>query len=1576
MRQGSETATQPVPRTAEELVERLESRGVRMRAQGDSLVLDAPRDALGDQDRAQIRALKPAVLDYLRARAEAVGSGAPQRIPRLPRGEPLPLGLVQQRMWLLDHLDRGSTVNNLPGAWRLAGRLDVAAFAGAIGEIFRRHEILRTRIVTSDGEPRQIADDDFRPELPVIDLRPVPDASRHDEMMRLVRELRDTPFDLSQLPLVRMRLYRLGDDEHVFFLLPHHVVWDGWSWDVFFDELAALYVAFEADAPSPLPPLGAQYADYAVWHRALMSGPELERQIDYWRSTLSGDLPTLQLPADRARPAELSQRGERRLLDLDAELIARLRAIGREEHATLFMVLLAAYAAWLSRATGQTELVIGVPTQDRLRQEADRMIGVLVNTLPLRIRVPGGSTFRELLRQVRDAAVQAYDHQDVPFDRLVEELGVKRSGGHTPLYQTLFTFQDVTTRPRRIGSLEMSQVHVDTGTAPTDLLFACMIAEERSVALLDFNADLFDASSMNRMSASLATLLRDVAADSGRDVARLSVISEPGASARAQNDPRLFAPGAAPSASGPTPLTHGQEGMWFVERATPGTTVHNLATAARLTGPLDGAALEAALRHVNQRHETLRYRVRDEHGVPVTHIADDGGLELQTATLARGADAEARLGALLDSHAAEPFDLERGPLWRALFVRTGDDEHVLQIVFHHLTAYERSIAKILRDIGVAYRALRAGEQPDSTPLSRTFADFAAESRRRLDSPELRAQLDYWSGRLTTLAPPLVLGDRTGSVVPSLRGASIPFVLDAEASRAIDDFAARHDVSPLAIVLAALRAVLHAHSGERLTAVGVPVTIRPDGPEWDDVAGPFMNTVVIQSDFDPERSFAEQIAIEQRATLEAAANSEIPFSRVVEQVRPSRTLRSPLFQVLLSVEEHASARLDLDGTRAEMLFRQRTGIETDIAIYLERNDVWSGRIDFATDLFERQSVERLGSHLRNALAAIAADGAMAATGLLSESERAELVALSDGPPMDLADATVVDAIARRSLDQPGRVVIGFRDATTTGEELWSRAGSVARGLAERGVGRGGTVGICLERSPDILVAMIGAWRAGAAYLPLDPDFPSARLQFMLEDSAAALVLCDERGADALPDGATPRARLADVEAAGAAAASVRLQHPHGDDQAYVIYTSGSTGRPKGVQVDHRALLNFIAAMAERPGLEADDVLLAVTTLSFDISALELLLPLWTGARLVIADEEEARDGELLSDRLAESGATVMQATPATWRMLLDARWSGRLRMILCGGETFPPGLVAPLLERAQQVWNMFGPTETTVWSTAGRVEPGAHANVSIGRPIANTRTIVVDDAGRLAPRGVAGELWIGGAGVARGYHDRPELTALRFVADPVDGRRAYRTGDLARWRADGALEHLGRGDDQVKVNGYRIELAEVETVLAAHPQVRQAVAAVQRTSDGESRLVGYVVMQGKENLISSEIRRFVGRSCPTTWCPASSCRWTPCRSRRTARWTGPRCRIRWRSRRSASTSRPRRPRRSRSRRRGRPCWAASASACTTISSSSAGTRSSRSARLRSSRKRSGCASIRGACSSRRSSRWWNRPSSAA
>ncbi|MGV2921591.1 amino acid adenylation domain-containing protein, partial [Streptomyces alfalfae] len=864
----------------------------------------------------------------------------------------------------------------------------------------------------------------------------------------------------------------------------------------------------------------------------------------------------------------------------------------------------------------------------------------------------------------------------------------------------------------------------------------------------------------------------------------------------------------APAAPVRFPLSAGQRALSVIEQTAPGTYAYNLPLAFWLEPETDPAALREALRSMVDRHPQLRARLDGDHQIVEPHqplAFTKRALDTVSEDAVREAAREC---------AREPFDLARGPLLRVTLFTLADARQVLLLTFHHIVFDGLSIAVFLRELSAFYR----GQAPAAEPPA-TFADFVDQQKELLGSERGERLRAYWLRRLSGDLPALHLPfDRPRPAAPSYRGASVEGRLDAARVRAARRLAGDERTSLFAVLLTVYTTLLHRYSQQDRILIGTPVAGRPSA-RYADVLGYFMNMVVLKHDIADGQDFRGLLREVRDTTLEALEHSDYPLFSLAEELRASR-----LFDTAFYFQNWVEDDTDVRPVAGVFHGVHQEG-EFDLTLeVVEEPEGARYCLKYNPDLFDEDTVRRLGEHfcllLDSALAT--PDRGLGELSLRSAEDTARARERQRLTRRDIPDGRVLPALLAEQVRRtPDAVAVTDRGATLTYRELDARVTALAARLRGRGVARGRNVGVLVDRSADMLVALLGVLAAGGAYVPLDPDYPAERLRYMAEDAGLHLVIA---ASDARADlGAPVLAIDADDEPAGGPEAG-GLAVPGPDDTAYVIYTSGSTGRPKGVQVPHRALANLLLSMAEEPGLTAEDHLLALTTVCFDIAALELFLPLITGGRVEIVPAEVARDGVLLRRLLDSSPATVVQATPATWKMLLAAGWTGTPGLkALCGGEALDQDTAEQLLARAGQVWNMFGPTETTVWSAVCRLAPGER--VTIGRPIANTGLYVLDARGRAVPPGVPGELYIGGAGLATGYLGRPELTAERFVT--LDGERRYRTGDLVRELPDGRIEYLGRLDAQVKVRGFRIEPGEVEAVLRAQDGVREAAVVARR-----------------------------------------------------------------------------------------------------------------------------------------------------
>ncbi|GAB3734336.1 hypothetical protein GCM10028862_17450 [Luteimonas pelagia] len=905
------------------------------------------------------------------------------------------------------------------------------------------------------------------------------------------------------------------------------------------------------------------------------------------------------------------------------------------------------------------------------------------------------------------------------------------------------------------------------------------------------------------------------------------------------------------------PTTDPQREIWLADQlGTEASLAFNLSVSLHLRGPLDVPALHAALQDLVDRNDSLRASVGpDGETFCVLEHADIAVPCLDLASMP-AAEREAARVARLEASVRTPFDLARGPLFRAELLRLGDGEHLLMLSAHHIACDGWSWWVLVRELGALYGTRTgAASAPPGPPAS--FADYALAQADAKADPANAEDEAYWLARFRDQVPVLDLPtDRPRPVRRGTASARVDHVLHDAVLEELRKLGARRGRSLFATLLAGFSGLLSRLTGQRDVVVGIPAAGQPVAG-IETLVGHCVSTLPLRFDVDPAQSFSDLVDHAQATLIDALEHQRITFGSLLAKLRVERDpSRVPLVAVLFNLDQ----ALDQEGQSfpgLELAFRSNPRANETFELFV--NAVQQGgelhlECQYNSDLFDGATVKRwLQSYEALLRAAVASDATeFGRLPVLDRPALEELDALHDTRRPYDRERRMHEYLELQCDRSPGRTAVVCGAVALTYAELDARANRFANLLRQHGVGRGALVGLAVDRDVDMLVALLGVLKSGAGYVPLDPHFPAARLAYMASDAGLRLLVASREHVARFDP--TPGTVLV-LEDAMQALDAMPATRPGRDgaaarpgDVAYVIYTSGSTGRPKGVVVPHRAVSNFLAAMLHEPGLDEGDRLVAVTTLSFDIAVLELLLPLSVGACVVLADRATAADGHELAGLLSRSGATVMQATPSTWRLLLEAGWRGGPAFkALCGGEALPPDLAARLTTCCGELWNLYGPTETTVWSTAARIHASpdeSPPDVCIGRPIANTIVRILDPRGEPCPRGVPGEICIGGDGVTLGYLGRPDMTAERFVPDRLAGAGddavLYRTGDRGRWRPDGQLEHLGRLDFQVKVRGYRIELGEVEASLASHPTVAGTVATVREDVPGDARLVAYVV----------------------------------------------------------------------------------------------------------------------------------------
>ena len=942
--------------------------------------------------------------------------------------------------------------------------------------------------------------------------------------------------------------------------------------------------------------------------------------------------------------------------------------------------------------------------------------------------------------------------------------------------------------------------------------------------------------------------------------------------------PPLVAAGELGSAE----LSFAQQRLWILDQLEPGGATYVIAGGIELIGALDVTALERALGVLVNRHDSLRTVFVNAEGEPRQEVSGPVEWTLPVVDLHAETQPRERLAELLREEAARGFDLARGPLFRAQLYRLAADTHVLLLAMHHIISDGWSLGVLTRELGTLYGGFARGEVPALPPLRLQYRDFARWHRNWLQSEALEGMLAHWRERLSGAPQVLELPtDRERPVVESFRGASYSFTLPVELTEALRRLSRREGTTLFMTLLSGFALLLARYSGQQDLLVGTPVANR-NRAEIEGLIGFFVNTLVLRANLAGEPSVREFLGLMREVCLDAYAHQDLPFERLVDELRPARDMsRNAVFQVMFAQQNSPNEALELSRLtlRPVQLDNETTKFDLTLVVQ-ETPEKFIGVFSYATDLFDESTIVRMAVHWRTLLEAMVAtpERRVSELRLLTESERRQQLLDWNRTERDYPrEACVAELFERQVRRAPEAVAVEYGDERLSYGELNERGNRLAHHLRSLGVGPEVLVGLCVERSAAAVVGMLGILKAGGAYVPLDPEYPAERLAFMLADTEAPVVVTQSKLLDRLPG---TNARIVCLDRDWPVIEGCSAQDPASgataENLAYVIYTSGSTGIPKGVQVTNRAI-NRLVCNTDYVQVGPADRFAQVSVISFDAATFEIWGALLNGARVVGVAREVSLNPQEFAVALKESGITVLFLTTALFNhMAREAPGAFKtLRYVLFGGEAVDPGAVRAVLRddgAPRHLLHVYGPTEVTTYSTWHHVTglDESAVTVPIGRPIANTTAYVFDEHRAPVPVGVVGELYLGGDGLARGYLKRPELTAKHFVENPFGtqaGGRLYRTGDWVRYREDGAIEFVGRRDNQVKLRGFRIELGEIEAALRRQAQVSDAVVVVREDTPGDKRLVAYVVAQGATEDLVEQLRSRLRESLPEYMVPS-------------------------------------------------------------------------------------------------------------
>lgn len=924
------------------------------------------------------------------------------------------------------------------------------------------------------------------------------------------------------------------------------------------------------------------------------------------------------------------------------------------------------------------------------------------------------------------------------------------------------------------------------------------------------------------------------------------------------------------------PATESQKEIWAsVQMGDAANCAYNESQSLRLRGELDVKVFQSAVEELVQRHEALRTTFSTNGNILCIvasrqieiPIIDLSSLELQ--------EQQEKLASILRQEVEQPFDLEHGPLFQAKIVKLHLQEHLAILTAHHIICDGWSWAVLMPDLGKLYSGLQQGivpelEEPDH------LSEYATLQEEEADSPEAIATEKYWLKQFADSVPVVDFpSDRPRPPLRTFNAAREDWHLNPEIVANLKQLGTKLGCSFMTTILGGFEVWLHRMTGQNDLVVGIPAAGQATLGQYN-LVGHCVNLLPLRSQINGEKSFSDYLQTRRSAVLDAYDHQQFTFGSLVKKlVLPRDSSRIPLVPIIFNVDQALdSDRLPFLDLEVEFFSNPRAFENFELFINAtESHGELILECQYNTNLFDADTIRRRMAEFETLLLGIVANPnqIIAKLPILPAVEQQLLATWNNTQiayPQDICIHQLFETQVKKT---PDAIAVVFENEQISYRGLNQRANQLAHYLQSLGVGSEVLVGLCVERSLEMVVGVLGILKAGGAYVPLDYAYPQERLAFMLQDAQVSVLLTQEKLKSGLPN------HQAEIICLDTNWQSINygLDNPThnvtANNLAYVIYTSGSTGQPKGVQIQHQSAVNLLNAIAKEPGLTAEDTLLSVTSLSFDIAVSEIFLPLSVGAKLVLVSREVAADGTQLLKALTTSGATFMQPTPVTWRLLLAAGWQGspQLKMISTG-EALPRELANQLLPKGACLWNLYGPTETTIWSTGYKVTTGNKA-ISIGCPLANTQLYILDSHLQPVPIGISGELYIGGEGLARGYLNRPDLTAEKFISNPFSPNpksRLYKTGDLARYLPDGHIEYLGRIDYQIKLRGLRIELGEIETALLQHPGVKEGVVIVREDTSNENNLVGYIVAEtGQDSLqMISQLRRFLKQQLPDFMVP--------------------------------------------------------------------------------------------------------------
>ncbi len=1451
-------------------------------------------------------------------------------IRSFPRKSHMPLSMAQERLWFLHESEPASSVYNLSSVVRAKGVLLTHALQHALDTLIARHETLRTRFNTIDGLPVQIIQPTEQVPLNVYDLQTESDKDAPlDRAQEIIQNLAVRRFDLCQDSLIIFSVLKIGPEEHLLSLTTHHIIFDGWSIDIFWQDLGELYTAHVEERSANLPSLPLQYADFSSWQRECLKDGRFRKDTTYWCEQLpktpspfssSSHLTSLQT-SQSYRTAQYS-------FFLSSELTKAFKEFSQQQNVTLFIATLAAWKLLLARHLGHSDIVVGIPIAGRTHEDLERIIGMFVNVLVLKTPLSWNLSFHQFVERVHHVFTEGYAHQNMPFGKILEELHVER----VQLFDLWFNFSRATAPVTSFTGLTVSKESCIPWRAKYGLALYVSEESEGFYCTLVSQAEKFSKEWLTVLASQFQSLVRQLTEDSRKELwsyslfypntpekdlsphllSKLSLSAPVTDSQKAPPQDSIKQLSITPLKIQPAPgheeaalrdfpsirssknqfkVSFAQERLWFLEQWEPQSALYNVATVFRLRGLLHLEAFRNALQSLVLRHDSLRttFQLIDDLPCQCVHQPDELGLSPLSIREVHSASPETQETSLQQMIAEEthrPFDLSRAPLFRVQLLPITKTETIFILTMHHIITDGWSLEIFLKELATFYATEFTGTPVSLLPLPMQYANYARWQREWLQGDVLANQLRYWRAQLEGAPPILELPmDYPRPLRPSHQGAKHHFVVTAELTRQLRTLSQQQGASLFMTLLAIFQVFLARYTGQTDIIVGSPIANRTH-EQSEGLIGFLVNTLLFRTHFRGNPNFREVLTQVKNVCLDAYAHQDLPFEKLVEELQPERNLGlNPLFQVMLQLQNMDAQTFTLPGLEIERLPNIGGLSKFDLNLFfIDNGRELQGIVDYSADLFTASTITRMMTHFQRLMKTLVEqpEQPVFSIALLTDAERQQQLVEWNNTTTTYPNESCVHHLFEAQVARtPDAIAVVYDSQSLTFRELNEKANQLALLLQHQGVFYGTIVPIIMERSVELIISYFAIMKVGAAFCPMDPEWPTERLKALLTQIPSRLVLINKESV--IPNNLRQNHVFMEVEARTLQGGAENLHFPVSPDTPiYTLFTSGSTGIPKGAMNHHRGIVNRLWNMQQRYSWSEEDVVLVTLRHTFDASLWQYLWALTHGARVILPPASPWVDMFLIRQLIDQEQVTITGFVPSVFSLFVDEVEQQKdslnplppLRHLLIGGEA----LQAPRVNQFRtccprvKISNAYGPTEASISTIYYEVPHPCSDPIPIGRPLKNVKALILDNQLNLVPVGVPGELHLGGICVGYGYSNNPEATLMAFIPNPFPELKTailYKTGDRASFQPDGTIRYLGRRDHQVKINGVRMELGEIETILQRHPEIKQALVLPCDTPSGGNRLVAYLIpISARTPLENSEITTFLSRYLPKYMVPST------------------------------------------------------------------------------------------------------------